>query len=416
MLAPDWYWYHGNSAYSHGGALVNYILRAYGPERFLKLYRNCRQATFEADLQESLGVGLDELDAAYWADVERLVASDGPPAKRWLKGMKLAPGISPAAWDAFLADYFAAAERLVAPYEHVRLSTSYRSPLTKPGSEYKEQLTLLRSGALARVRLRRYNSLASKDVVSEEAILATPEHSLFFFRNHSPEIEPWTSWEGTQVTPSQTYRRALHGAKSMAATNYNFAATHGGAVLLEIEIDNSGRTVSYEVIQLKNSTIDGKKIVTLGLRTRPETSQSDSRILTYVFAADDSFVVRSITGKMLRNGSVWNTRFEYDHRDGRPVLRSAITTTSDPRRILRLAVDECQFGPVPESEFSPESFLSSLGSSVVHRQNIEPPPTGTWLDLYWLAFVFGGLSLAGGAGLSSTGLAVRRAKVVALSA
>ena len=37
------------------------------------------------------------------------------PPGVWLKGLKLDPGIDPAAWDAFLADYFAAAARLRRP-------------------------------------------------------------------------------------------------------------------------------------------------------------------------------------------------------------------------------------------------------------------------------------------------------------
>ena len=75
--------------------------------------------------------------------------------------MKLDPSIDPAAWDAFLADYFAAAARLVAPYDHVRLRTYFRievgtkadrdHPVT---NEYEERLTLLRSEPFARVRHR----------------------------------------------------------------------------------------------------------------------------------------------------------------------------------------------------------------------------------------------------------------------
>ena len=37
LVAPDWYWYSGPAAYNQGAPLVNYLLRVYGPERFLKL-------------------------------------------------------------------------------------------------------------------------------------------------------------------------------------------------------------------------------------------------------------------------------------------------------------------------------------------------------------------------------------------
>ena len=154
LVAPDWYWYSGPAAYNQGAPLVNYLLRVYGPERFLKLYTTCQQATFEADCRATLGIGLDELDAAFWADTEQIARRAGPPTRVWLKSLKLDPGIDPAAWDAFLADYFAAAERLLAPYDHVRLTTVFRADSDGQGAQprYEERQELLRSGPFARLR------------------------------------------------------------------------------------------------------------------------------------------------------------------------------------------------------------------------------------------------------------------------
>jgi hypothetical protein len=98
LVGPDWYWYSGTAAYNQGAPLVNYLLRMYGPEVFLKLYTTCQQATFDADCRATLGIGLDELDAAFWADTEQVARRAGPPARRWLKGLKLDPSIDPAAW------------------------------------------------------------------------------------------------------------------------------------------------------------------------------------------------------------------------------------------------------------------------------------------------------------------------------
>ena len=153
LVAPDWYWYSGPAAYNQGAPLVNYLLRVYGPERFLKLYTTCQQATFEADCRATLGIGLDELDAAFWADTEQIARRAGPPARVWLKSLKLDPSIDPAAWDAFLTDYFAAAERLLAPYDHVRLKTTFRIERgTKAASddpyEYEEQSHLAPLGSV----------------------------------------------------------------------------------------------------------------------------------------------------------------------------------------------------------------------------------------------------------------------------
>src|SRR5262249_29102917 len=140
--------------------------------RFLKLYTTCQQTTFEADCRATLGIGLDELDSAYWADIEQIVRRAGPPARLWLKGLKLGPGIDPAAWDAFLAEYFAAATRLLAPYDQVRLTTVFRAfsdgQVARPWNEQRQEL--LRSGPLARVRLT--------DKHDDLAYLAGPDRSI----------------------------------------------------------------------------------------------------------------------------------------------------------------------------------------------------------------------------------------------
>jgi hypothetical protein len=391
LVAPDWYWYSGPAAYHQGAPLVNYLLRVYGPKQFLKLYTACHQATFESDLRASLGLGLDELDAAYWADIERIVRT-GPPARRWLKGLKLAPGIDPAAWDAFLADYFAAAARLVAPYDHVRLTTAFRID----PDEYEEGLTLLRSGPFARVRSR----LRGRGGGGERAILAHPDHSLRAYRELIPQIEPWRIGDDTQATPLQAYQQALDRVES-ASGNF-FDATHGGATLLEFPqiLKRDGSSTDYEVVELNATTGDGHRLVTLRLRTGPEVKGRERKDCTFVFDADDLFVARSIHYKAPLEGFVSDCRFDYHHPDGHPVLRSSVTTIPAHHRTIRLDVEECRFGPIPEAEFALEPFLASLGPVRPDWQPMVEPSTATLLDWYWLAFVVGGINLAGGSGLA----------------
>ncbi len=399
LVAPDWYWYSGPEAYNQGAPLVNYLLRVYGPERFLKLYTTCQQATFESDLRASLGVGLDELDAAYWADIERLVGT-GPPARRWLKGLKLDPGIDPAAWDAFLADYFAAATRLVAPYDHVRLTATFRNTVTRAGrddpDEDEVRLTLLRSGPFALVRKRVLSQGGS-----ESATLAHPDHSLRAFRELIPEIGPWTIGEDAQANPLQAYRGALERVES-ASGDWFFAATHGAAMLLEYHetLKATGSSTNYEVVKFNATTVDGHRLVTLRLRTGPEVKGRDRNDLTFVFDADDLFVVRSVHYGDPLQGPVTNRRFEYDHPDGRPVLRSFVTPIPAQHRTIRVGVEECRFGPIPEAEFALEPFLASLGPGRPKWQPAVESSTAALLDRYWLAFVVGGISLAGGSGLA----------------
>jgi hypothetical protein len=395
LVAPDWYWYSGPAAYNQGGPLVNYLLRVYGSEGFLKLYTTCQQATFEADCRATLGIGLDELDAAFWADTEQVAGRAGPPSRRWLKGLKLDPSIDSAAWDAFLADYFAAAARLVAPYDQVRLKTFFRigvgteadrdHPVT---NEYEERFTLLRSEPFARVWHRVERS-------GEWATLAHPDHSLRAFRELTPESGPWTL---------QAYQRAPGKVESDDSNHNAFIASHGGAALLQFpqSLEQAGTSLDLEVTRLITSTNDGHPRLTLGLRSPPGAREADRQALTFVFAVDDSFVIRSEHYELPKQKLVSDCRFEYDHPDGIPVLRSFVTTMTIEGKVrtIRLDVEECVFGPIPAAEFALEPFLASLGPGPLDRQHEFEPSTATLLDWYWLAFVAGGISLASGSGLA----------------
>ncbi len=400
LVAPDWYWYSGWSAYVHGAPLVNYLVRVYGVERFLKLYSTCGQATFDADLRRELGIGLDALDAAYWADIQAIVARTGPPARRWLKGLKLDPSITPDAWNTFLAAYFAAAEQMVAPYDHVRLTTTYQNRSDadrhQPGF-YEERLTLLRSGPFARIW--------RQDMQTELAALATPDQSIGVSRDLHPSVGAWTFFtDEPGTTREQSYRRTLRRI-NRAAANHGFLALHGGAVLLEYPQNQRDMSIAadFEVIRLESATIDGHPTVTLGLRSLPTIPAKDQQTHTFHFAADDSYVVRSM--EYITPTMTSTCKCQYNHADGRPVFRSYVTTipgsTRSPARTVSLNVEQCEFGPIPAAEFAVEPFLNSLKPGRgYHPPASEPASTATLLDWYWLAFVGGGLSLTGGIGLA----------------
>ncbi len=400
LVAPDWYWYSGPAAYNQGAPLVNYLLRVYGPERFLRLYTTCQQATFEADLRANLGVGIDELDAAYWADVEEFVTRTGPPARRWLKGLKLDPGIDPAAWDSFLAEYFAAAERMVAPYDHVRMTFTFRvgteQDRAKPWLEEVRQ-TLLRSGPFARLRAMQRSD-------RESASLAHPDHSICLVRELKPTMGVWT----TAPRPPGHPRALLPvGAQpkidSLVRTPTGFSHFMAGRSCSHSPKDwrESGISLDFqEVARLESSIADGHPLVALGLRASPSVPAKDRQASTFVFAADDdSYVVRSMLSESADQAAT-ATECQYDHPDGRTVLRSLVTTIplkdKDQIRTIRLDVEECRFGPIPEAEFAVEPFLASLGpGDVVWHQEVGLS-IATILNGYWVAFVIGGISLAGG--------------------
>jgi hypothetical protein len=394
LVAPDWYWYSGPAAYNQGAPLVNYLLRVYGPERFLKLYTTCQQATFEADCRAALGIGLDELDAAYWADIEQIVRRAGPPARMWLKRLKVAPGVDRAAWDAFLADYFAAAERLLPPYEHVRLTTVFHH--SSGETHHEERQELLRSGPLARH--------LTIDKGYEQAYLAHPDRSIRARRDLGPPAEPWTIHEDPQASLEQSYRRTLHAIDN-ESTRVAEPAVHDGLILLQYLQDRRvmGYSTDYEVVRLQTTTKCGHRLVTVRLRTSPEVKGRDREDCTFVFDADDLFVVRSVSGGEF--GGSFEVQYEYDHEGGRPIFRSLAgrSTSLDANTqkwSTRLEVTECRFGPIPESEFAPESFLGGLEPDGIIRKQAEQASAATLPDRYWLAFVVGGVSVVGGSGLT----------------
>jgi hypothetical protein len=394
LVAPDWYWYSGPAAYSQGAPLVNYLLRVYGPERFLRLYTTCQQATFEADCRASLGIGLDELDAAFWTDTEQIARRAGPPARIWLKGLKLDPSIDPAAWDAFLADYFAAAERLLAPYEHIRLATVFH---TRSGANESHDVRqeLLRSGPLARFR----KTEGTYDV----AYLANPDRSIRARRNLEPPAEPWKITEGSRASPEQYYASVLQMIDSQS-TMVAEPAVHGGLSLLHYPQyrKDMGFSTDYEVVKLQATTNDGHRLVTLRLRTNTEVKGRGREDCTFVFDADDLFVIRSVRGEEF--GAPFEVRYEYDHEGGRPIFRALTSVNATTRKLWTLLeVTDCRFGPIPESEFTPESFLERLEPNGLIREPVEEPSAATLLEWYWLAFVGGGISLAGGSGLGLGG-------------
>jgi hypothetical protein len=396
LVAPDWYWYSGPAAYNQGAPLVNYILRVYGPEAFLKLYTTCQQATFEADCRATLGIGLDELDAAVWADTEQIARRAGPPTRIWLKSLKLDPSIDPAAWDAFLADYFAAAEHLLAPYDHVWLTTVFRAHSDAQGTQpyHEERQELLRSGPFARLR--------RTDKWDDLAYLANPDRSIWARRSLRSPDEPWTISEDPHASREQYYRRVLQKIDNQS-TIVGEPAVHGGLILLQFpqQHKDAGFSTDYEIVKLQSTTNDGHRLVTLRLRTNPEVKAPYRHDYTCVFDADDLFVVRSVHAEA--SGRWFEGRYDYDHQGGRPIFRALTGTSVDPtppKLSTRLEVTECRFGPIPESEFAPESFLGRLQPNGIIRKQVEEPSTAMLLDWYWLAFVGGGISLASGAGLA----------------
>ena len=191
-----------SAAYIQGAILVDYILREFGPDRFLSLYTTCRQATFEEDCRRILGVSVDELDEAYWAEVEKRVGPGGY-ARLWLSSLELGPGVHQADWEKFISLYFTATERMLAPYAHVRLTSDLAYTSTKPGGEtstYTWRYQLKGSG--------RFRSLRAVFPGREEVYLAHPKHRSRHTRECCGHLDDQgRSWVNTRAVVPKDRRR-----------------------------------------------------------------------------------------------------------------------------------------------------------------------------------------------------------------
>ncbi len=59
LTGPDWYDLHDGPVYTHGAALVDFLIDHFGPAKFVELYTTCRPTTFESDCRRILGLDLD---------------------------------------------------------------------------------------------------------------------------------------------------------------------------------------------------------------------------------------------------------------------------------------------------------------------------------------------------------------------
>jgi hypothetical protein len=75
LLRPDSYHYGTADAYYVGGALVDYLVRRYGGERFLDFYNSCHPETYRGDFERVYGIGFQEMEDDFWKEME----STGPP-------------------------------------------------------------------------------------------------------------------------------------------------------------------------------------------------------------------------------------------------------------------------------------------------------------------------------------------------
>jgi hypothetical protein len=392
LSGPEWYNRHHWPAYVQGAVLVDYLLRAYGPERFLTLYATCQRGTFARDCERILGVGLDDLDTAYQADIERSAAHERPWPQRQFERFRIGPDVDPAAWKAFLADYFAAIEVLLAPYRQVTMTTKFNYAKTDASGKTttsEEDLRYARSEGFRSGRWTRADQ--------SELILAHPARSFQAVRKRPPE--PWEIAVSTKEEPTTTYRRLTR------AIERRQFVTGLAAILLTMADEQRNRDDWSKVMvtKLEYFKDGGNPRVRVRLEDQTQGESVPWRAFTAVLSPADHFAVQSDVIELGQKATL-NGEYSYDRYGGLPVLRESKSSTTGPdgaSGVTKITVVDRRFGPIPESEFTRERLLEGPWiDKAVDPEEIYREPE-TFADWYGVALVAGAVSLVAGA---ATGL------------
>ena len=342
LTGPAWYSLHRTPAYVQGAALVNHILRVYGPARFLDLYATARPRTFAEDCQRVLGVSLETLDAGYWSEVEQAANREGSEIAR-LRAMKVRPPVSTDDWNRFLDDYVVKSNLLAAPYQHVHLvfewQYEHRDEYGQP-AQTTHTITVLRSGDRAAGRYRRPEG--------EDVFLATPALSFQAFRR--ARTDPWQVHYPGMPTAA-AHRWALRHIES-----YDYVRQY--PVLLLTYGDQPeplAGTPDIVVTELERLDAEGQPRVRVRLEDpAPRPARWRSIIIDMVA---DSLAAQSLQSEW-PDGTTRTIQNAYDETAGRCVL-AGVSESSSAIKIL-----DCSFGPVPDSEFTEARLLEG---PVVHH-------------------------------------------------
>lgn len=395
FIGPEWYGRHEFPVYIQGPVLVDSILRRFGPQRFVELYATSRRATFAADCQRILGVSIDELDAAYWADLDRFVGPGGYP-KVWLESLPLGPDVNPGQWKRFVADYLAAAERLLAPYQHVRWTAERvfrKKEASGETSEIRDRLEMKRSGS-RRAMNDSWNNVETVD-------LADPAHS--FHADREPPAQAWRIHEHPPVSPERTYRRIFQRIDERDLLKSATAPLLGLANFARSLVN----PIFFKVDRLERFTENGRHFIRLGFENYL-AEYPVHRSITMKIAADD-FTVES--DGVDADGDHWRTEAVYETTGNVPLLKESRTSRSSrsgEESTSVFTITDREFGPVPDDEFTPERLL---GAGPVQRIDDGPDHAATPSLLTWfrLPIIASLLSLGAGAGVGLLARGANRA-------
>ncbi len=372
---------------------MNFLLRRFGPERFLSLYSTCASATITEDCQRTLGVSLDELDKAFWTDVDQIVAREGPPDRWRLKRLKLGPKVDPVVWKTFLADYLAAADRLLAPYEHVRTTAQYQYTTTDNDGKAKTFSQTIRS-----VRSGVYRSLWTTSGDSEGAYLAHPGRSLEAHRK-TPS-DPWGIEDFSKRDSGRSYRQVCDTIDNLDSR------TMGGPALLSAIgfLKNRVDPESVVVTAFERFIEEGRPRVRVRLENHSKYEDVPWRAMTFVLASDRLFALRSFELERLSDGrQTLQGEVDYDKHDGIPVLYASHSAGKSPdgkSTTQSLTILDRRFEPTAEDEFTTERLLTGPTVHKAVHSNSAFPESTAFAKWYWLPLLAGAASLVAGVAIS----------------
>jgi hypothetical protein len=386
LLGREWYSRHEMPAYMQGAALVRCILAKFGPDRFVALYATCRPATFAADCKRILGVSIDQLDQDYWSDIEKQ-AGPGGYHRLWLASLELGPAVKPPDWTQFISDYLAAAERLLAPYERVRLSVRRTYSDVETNGKTTTQIThseLTRSGALRALRV----VLPGREAV----YLASPQRSLRAARTEASKV--WEVRDEPGLSPAQLYRWMIREIERMEPV------VHASVPLLELSISSTTlvNPLSLRLTRLERFREGGRSLIRLEFEGRPPAHPFFRRLALQLSADDYSLVHEE---RLDQTENLWRVDAVHEWHDGIPLLKSLRRETrrdDGSQAKSELTVSDRSFEPIPEAEFTPERLLGEdpVQHIAAKRRSTEGSAFLRW---YPLPLVAGGVSLMVGAGL-----------------
>jgi hypothetical protein len=393
LTGPFWYSRHQYPAYVQGAALVNHILRKYGPAKFMELYRTCRPATAAADFKSVLGVSLDDLDAAYWAEVKQMAFHEATPVAR-LRAFDVRPPVDRAAWNAFLDEYLAATKALIAPYDYVDMTIEF--VLNGPDEHGKAVTSTNRFVERRSGELMALKATYSQD---EAVFLATPARSLVARRKRKQAS--WEIADRPRDDPELSYLRVVRAIVESGGFS------KGAALLLALAAEPQifANESTWAVTKFERFTEGGRHMVRL--RIEPTVARpAMRRPMTLVFNADDKLAVWS-SDLELPNDTHLRGEYDYDHEGGVPLVRSyhfVVVGREGKVRDGSRRVVERRFGPVPASEFTEARLLDR---PVVHKS----PPSDeerykdprTFAEVYRFVLAGGVIALAAGLGCGVMG-------------